>query len=98
MLKDEGYLLTPKEYNLAQNYPNPFNPTTTIRYSVPKNSLVTLKVYDILGNEVTTLVNEEKTIGTYEVQFDASGLASGIYFYQLKADNYSNTKKLILMK
>ncbi len=95
---DQGLLLHPSEYNLAQNYPNPFNPTTTIRYSVPKNSLVTLKVYDILGNEITTLVNEEKTIGTFEVKFDASGLASGIYFYQLKADNYSNTKKLILMK
>ena len=78
------------EFYLEQNYPNPFNPSTKIKYTIPsvtlsgvEGSLVTLKVYDILGNEVTTLVNEEKSAGTYEVDFDAAGLSSGIYFYKL---------------
>ncbi len=95
---NEADIILPKVFMLDQNYPNPFNPFTTIRYSIPKSSLVSLKVYNILGNEVATLVNEEKPVGNYEAKFDASGLASGIYFYQLKADNFSDTKKLIFMK
>ncbi|MCW8802932.1 MAG: T9SS type A sorting domain-containing protein, partial [Ignavibacteriaceae bacterium] len=80
------------------NFPNPFNPTTSIRYEIPEQSIVTLIVYDVLGGEVATLVNEEKPIGNYEVEFNARSLASGIYFYQLKAGNYIKTKKMLLMK
>jgi hypothetical protein len=98
----------PNDYNLLQNYPNPFNPTTTINYQIPELSFVTLKVYDVLGNEITTLINEEKSIGSYEVEFsaksgsasggDAWNLPSGIYFYRLQAGSYVETKKMILMK
>ncbi len=90
----------PKEFKLNQNYPNPFNPTTTINYSVPTESFVTLKVYDVLGNEVSSLVNEDKNPGYYSVQLSAvsNKLASGIYFYRMQAGNFSETKKLILMK
>ncbi|MFZ1520135.1 MAG: T9SS type A sorting domain-containing protein [Ignavibacteriaceae bacterium] len=94
----------PTEYKLEQNYPNPFNPTTKIRYSIPKvgmgltPSVVTLKVYDILGNEVTTLVNEQKGPGYYEVDFNAVSFASGVYIYRLQAGSYVSTKKMILMK
>ena len=84
--------------DLRQNYPNPFNPATTIKYQIPEVSFVTIKVYDVLGNEVTTLVNEEKPAGSYEVEFDGAGLPSGIYFYQLKADSYIETKKMVLLK
>jgi photosystem II stability/assembly factor-like uncharacterized protein len=90
--------LTSKEFTLSQNYPNPFNPTTRIKFSLPQVSNVELKVFNILGNEVTTLINEEKPAGSYEVEFDASLLPSGVYFYQLKAENYITTKKMILMK
>jgi hypothetical protein len=86
------------EYWLAQNYPNPFNPTTSIEYRVGSMEYVTLKVYDLLGREVATLVNEEKTAGSYEIEFDASNLSSGIYFYKLQASNFSETKKMILIK
>jgi hypothetical protein len=93
------------DFSLSQNYPNPFNPTTKIKYSNPsiistgeRNLTVTLKVYDVLGREVATLVNEEKQPGVYEVEFNARKLSSGIYFYQLKTGTYSETKKLILMK
>jgi hypothetical protein len=88
----------PVEFNLSQNYPNPFNPTTTINYSVAKSGSVELKVYNIMGKEVATLVNEQKGAGNYEVRFDASKLASGVYFYQLKSGDLILTKKLILMK
>lgn len=91
-------VVKPKEYNLSQNYPNPFNPTTQINYSVPKTSLVTIKVYDILGKEVATLVNKEKTAGNYPVQFNATSLSSGVYFYRLQAGDYIETKKMILLK
>ena len=87
-----------KEYALAQNYPNPFNPTTTITYQLPKSGSVTLKIFDILGNEVKTLVNEQKEMGRYTVQFDASSLASGMYVYQLRANDYTSTKKMMLLK
>jgi len=95
--EDENEFL-PVAFNLSQNYPNPFNPATTITYQIPEREFVTIKVYDILGREVATLVNEEKPAGSYEIQFNASGLTSGIYFYQLKAGSYSETKKMILLK
>jgi hypothetical protein len=88
----------PAEFVLSQNYPNPFNPSTRISYFVPKESFVSIKVYDFLGREVTTLVNETKSTGSYELSFDASSLPSGTYFYTLIADNYSSTKKMILIK
>jgi len=85
-------------FNLSQNYPNPFNPTTTIKYSVPKLSYVTLKVYDVLGSEVATLVNEEKPVGTYELSWSAANLPSGVYFYQLRVGEFVQTKKMLLLK
>lgn len=92
----------PTKFSLKQNYPNPFNPTTTIKYSIPMlgNGLAqtVLKVYDILGSEVATLVNEKKSAGNYEVKFDASGLSSGIYFYKLESGSFLQTRKLLLMK
>ena len=89
----------PSQYMLSQNYPNPFNPTTIINYSVPKTSLVTIKVYDILGREVATLVNEKKSAGLYSVQFNASSeFVSGVYFYKMQAGNFVETKKLLLIK
>lgn len=88
----------PKEFNLSQNYPNPFNPLTKINYSVPQNITVTLKVYDILGRLVKTLVNEYQNAGSYIVTFDGSGLASGIYFYKLEAGDFVQSKKMVLVK
>jgi hypothetical protein len=88
----------PGSFVLKQNYPNPFNPTTTINYSIPKSSFVTIKVYDILGREVSTLVNEEKQVGNYKIKFNASKLTSGIYFYRMQAGSFVETKKLILLK
>jgi photosystem II stability/assembly factor-like uncharacterized protein len=88
----------PSTYMLKQNYPNPFNPTTKIKYQIPKLSFVTIKVYDVLGSEVVSLVNEEKPIGSYEVKFDGMGLPSGIYFYRLQAGSFADTKKMVLMK
>jgi hypothetical protein len=85
-------------FNLYQNYPNPFNPVTKIKYSIPQSSFAVLKVYDLLGNEVATLMNEEKQSGIYEVEFNASNLSSGIYFYQLKAGDFISTKKFVLLK
>jgi len=89
---------SPWVYVLSQNYPNPFNPTTNIKYSIPQTSSVTIKVFDMLGNEIETLVNEEKQIGTYELSWYAENLPSGVYFYQLKAGNFVETKKMVLMK
>jgi hypothetical protein len=88
----------PAKFELAQNYPNPFNPSTTIRYQLPVNSRITLKVFDMLGKEVTTLVNEEKLAGSYEITLNADKLSSGVYYYQLKTDNFVQTKKLALIK
>ena len=88
----------PTSFNLSQNYPNPFNPSTVISWEQPFSSHISLKVYDILGREISTLVNEEKTAGNYEVTFDAKNLASGIYFYRLQAGNYTSIKKMILLK
>jgi hypothetical protein len=88
----------PTEFSLEQNYPNPFNPSTKIKYSVPQLSKVVIKVFDILGNEIETLVNEEKPVGTYEVKFKATNLPSGIYFYQLRTGSFVETKKMLMIK
>ncbi len=88
----------PSTFELAQNYPNPFNPTTMIRYSVPQKSQVTLKIYNVLGQEVATLFSGSQAAGTYEVNFDASRFASGVYFYRLQAGSFSSVKKMMLMK
>ncbi|MFC2093995.1 T9SS type A sorting domain-containing protein [Bacteroidota bacterium] len=111
---DSGGDLIVKEFMLRQNYPNPFNPSTTIKYQIPELSFVTLKVYDVLGNEIATLVNEEKVIGSYEIEFSAIGgsasggnaytLPSGVYFYRLqvyapgRAGSFVETKKMILLR
>jgi len=89
---------SPTSFNLSQNYPNPFNPSTTIKYSIPKQSNVTLKVFDVLGSEVTTIVNTKQPQGNYEIEFDGTNLSSGIYFYRLSADKFVETKKMILIK
>ncbi len=94
----------PIDYNLSQNYPNPFNPSTKIKYSVPQSSNVVIKVFDILGNEIETLVNEEKSVGTYELTWFAKQLPSGIYFYRLqvyapgRAGSFVETKKMVLLR
>jgi len=88
----------PTEFILNQNYPNPFNPSTTIKYQIPELNFVAIKVYDVLGNEIATLVSEEKPMGSYEVEFDANRLTSGVYFCQLKAGDFVSTKKMILTK
>jgi len=100
---DQTYI--PRHFSLEQNYPNPFNPSTKIKYSIPfvethrdASLLVTLKVYDVLGNEIETLVNEEKPAGNYEITWNAVNLPSGVYFYQLKAGDFIKTKKMILLK
>jgi len=88
----------PDEFLLSQNYPNPFNPSTKIRFTISDFGFTILRVYDVLGNEVATLVNEEKSAGTYEVKWNASGLPSGIYFYQLQTNGFLETKKMLLLK
>ena len=85
-------------YELAQNFPNPFNPTTKIKYQLPEPVFVTIKVYDVLGNEIETLVNEERDAGSYKIDFNGLELTSGIYYYRIAADNFSQTKKMILLK
>ncbi len=100
----EVEVTTPLEFSLAQNYPNPFNPSTTIKYNIPSEgtglalSAVTLKVYDVLGKEVATLVNEEKPAGNFEIEFDATHLSSGVYYYQLRTGEFVETKKMILLR
>jgi hypothetical protein len=88
----------PSTYLLQQNYPNPFNPNTTISFSIPTSEFVTLKVYDVLGREIATLVNENLSAGSYSYNFDAKNLTSGVYLYKLQAGKYSETKKMILTK
>jgi hypothetical protein len=88
----------PNTFKLSQNYPNPFNPTTKIEYALPKNGLVSLKIYDVLGREVRNLVNETKVAGYYSVDFNASDLSSGVYFYKLEANGFSDIKKMMLIK
>jgi hypothetical protein len=87
------------EFSLEQNYPNPFNPSTTINFSVPnENTLVSLKIYNSLGQVVGTLINQVVHAGNHEVQFDAAGLSSGVYFYTLSAGNFVDSKKMVVMK
>ncbi len=88
----------PERFSLWQNYPNPFNPATNLKFAIPASGLVTLKIYDVLGNEVATLVNEKLSLGTYEVEWNASGYSSGIYFYELRSGNITETKKMLLTK
>jgi|WetSurMetagenome_2_1015567.scaffolds.fasta_scaffold01309_2 hypothetical protein len=97
-INEKSELHSPGNYKLSQNYPNPFNPSTKISWQSPTGSWQTLKIYDVLGNEVATLVDEYKPAGTYEVEWNAGDFPSGIYFYQLKTENYIETKKMILMK
>lgn len=94
--EEESY--QPDSYNLNQNYPNPFNPTTQISFDIPETTNITLKVFDVLGREVATLFQGEKTAGRHSVNFSAAGFSSGIYLYQLKADDFISTKKMILLK
>jgi len=88
----------PTSYLLSQNYPNPFNPSTSIRWQQPELGILTLKIFDVLGREVTTLLNEERPAGEYEVEFIGNGLSSGVYFYQIKAGEFIQTKKMLLIK
>jgi len=90
--------MNPSTYQLIQNYPNPFNPTTTISYNLPKSGLVNLVIYDVLGKEIKKLVSEYKQAGSYKINFDASALASGVYFYSLRANDFVSTKKMLLLK
>jgi len=90
--------VVPDEFALFQNYPNPFNPTTTIRYQLPKESKVNIKIYDILGEQVMELVNETKQAGVYEVEFNAQNLPSGTYIYRIITEGFTETKKLLLLK
>ena len=89
---------TPSKFEILQNYPNPFNPSTTIKYHIPEAGMVTIKVYNILGQEVATLVNEMKNSGSYEVNFNANNLASGTYVYRLQAGAFVQSKKMLLLK
>ena len=90
--------MSPAEFSLYQNYPNPFNPSTKITWQSPISSHQTLKIYDVLGNEITTLADEYKEAGRYEVDWNAGNIPSGIYFYQLKAEDFIQTRKIILIK
>lgn len=90
--------VTPDVFSLSQNYPNPFNPSTIIQYSIPMNEFVTLKVYDVLGREVKTLVSKEQSAGVYNIEFNASKLTSGVYFYRIEAGSFVSVKKLLLLK
>jgi hypothetical protein len=85
-------------FNLFQNYPNPFNPVTNIQYQIAEKQLVTLKIYDVIGNEIAVLINEVKDAGTYNVEFNADRFSSGVYYYTLKAGSFISTKKMILLK
>ncbi len=89
---------SPSEFSLIQNYPNPFNPSTTITYSIPEESMVTLKVYNTISEEVITLVNEFKQVGNYEASFNASSLPSGVYLYRIQAGGFVQTRKMTLLK
>ena len=94
-ITDDGL---PKEFRLEQNYPNPFNPTTTIQFSVPKASNVTIKIYDVIGRQVATLIDDEYQPGQYKVVFEAGQLATGLYIYRIQAGDFRETKKLMFLK
>jgi len=95
---EEAASSLPTKVELAQNYPNPFNPSTSIMYTVGMRQFVKIRVYDLLGREVAALVNEEKPVGNYKINFNATGLPSGLYFYTLTTNNFSKTRKMILLK
>ncbi|HSR17693.1 MAG TPA: T9SS type A sorting domain-containing protein [Ignavibacteriaceae bacterium] len=95
---DENQLGIPAEFKLSQNYPNPFNPSTKIRYEIPTESKVLIKIYDILGREVAMLINDFQKAGRYQVEWNAGNLASGVYFYSIKAGDFHSVKKLMLLK
>jgi photosystem II stability/assembly factor-like uncharacterized protein len=97
-IEEEFLSLAPSDYILSQNYPNPLNPSTKIKYSIPQTSNVVIKIFDILGNEIESLVNAEKPAGTYGITWSAEGFPSGIYFYRLQAGSFVETKKMVLMK
>ncbi|HVO72607.1 MAG TPA: T9SS type A sorting domain-containing protein, partial [Ignavibacteriaceae bacterium] len=97
-IRDEDKLIKPQAFLLNQNFPNPFNPSTKINYSVPHTTFITLKIFDILGREVAALINEEKPAGSYEIEFDGANLSSGVYFYQLQAGDFVETKKMVLLR
>ena len=88
----------PCDFELKQNYPNPFNPSTVITFSIPKESYVTLRIFNILGQTVKTLVNQNERVGIYTINFNAHGLSSGVYFYSIKAGDYYQVKKMLLLK
>ncbi|MGH1363736.1 MAG: T9SS type A sorting domain-containing protein [Calditrichia bacterium] len=94
----EEDLQTPETFELKQNYPNPFNPSTTIVFTVPKAATVRLSIYNVLGQEVGTLVDEKLAAGKYDIKFEARGLAAGLYFYRIQADGFVETKKMLLVK
>ncbi|MBM4159220.1 MAG: T9SS type A sorting domain-containing protein, partial [Ignavibacteria bacterium] len=98
VVSDNVKVEEPEEYILNQNYPNPFNPVTKIQYSLPKAGFVTLKIYDILGREVRTLVKEMKTAGNYIVELNANELSSGVYFYKLEVNGFNDVKRMMLIK
>jgi hypothetical protein len=95
-VEDEQHIVS--NFKLEQNYPNPFNPSTTIKYQIPELGFVTLKIFDVLGKEIETLVNEEKQTGTYEITWNAESLPTGVYFYRLQAEDFVETNKMVLMK
>ncbi len=95
---DDNRLQTPEIFSLSQNYPNPFNPTTNFEFNITKYELISIRIYDVLGHECATLVNESKPAGTYKIQWDAAGFSSGIYFVRLISNNFSTTKKIVLKK
>ena len=97
-IEDADIETLPIAFSLAQNYPNPFNPNTTISYALPHKEFVTIKVYDVLGREVTTLVNEYKEAGRYQVVFIANGLASGLYIYRIQAGKFGAKRKMIYIR
>ncbi|MBK9334352.1 MAG: T9SS type A sorting domain-containing protein [Ignavibacteria bacterium] len=95
---NSSFSAIPDRYSLSQNYPNPFNPTTKINFSIPKQGIVTLRVYDVLGKEVMTLVNEQKPAGNYSINFSAANLSSGAYFYRLESGEFKDIKRMIVVK
>jgi len=97
-IEHENLNYIPESFSLKQNYPNPFNPSTKITYQITELSFVSIKVFDVLGNEMATLVSKELTTGEYEIEFRSTGLTSGIYFYQLKAGKFIQTKKMVFLK
>ena len=94
----ENQNIFPEEFNLSQNFPNPFNPVTKIKFTIAEEGLVTLKVYNLLGQQIATLLNNELKSGAYNVDFNGTNLSSGVYFYTIRTNSYSATKKMILLK